>query len=136
MDPKKKFKYRAKFDYRLKNNKKITTSKLEIKFEKMLKELKIEYVRQYELKGRYYDFMVKCRKKKVLIEVDGDYYHYNKQTQKKDPDKIQKRNMRIDEKKNKLASAFGFLLFRFWENDINKEKDKVKKRLVEIYNEN
>jgi very-short-patch-repair endonuclease len=49
----------------------IKTSKLEKRFEMLLKELNIKYSTQKQLGWKYYDFFLP--EHKILIEVDGDY---------------------------------------------------------------
>ena len=77
------------------------TSKLEKKFAKeFLDKLGIEYEEQFEAKDikRFFDFKIKGR---VLIEIDGDYYHsYGKVYEEMNP--MQKKNARVDVLKNKL----------------------------------
>jgi hypothetical protein len=47
---------------------------------------------------------------------------------------IQKRNMRVDEVKNKWALMNGYVLIRFWESDIRKNTSNVLKILSERLN--
>ena len=100
------------------------TSKLEKKFAKeFLDKLGIEYEEQFEAKDikRFFDFKIKGR---VLIEIDGDYYHsYGKVYEEMNP--MQKKNARVDELKNKWAHSNGYKLIRIWEHDINENPQKV-----------
>lgn len=74
--------------------------------------------------GRYYDFYLP--KYNILIECDGDYWHADpKKYKKEDLNAIQKRNIRVDEQKNKYALMYGYVLLRFWEKDVYKNKKKV-----------
>lgn len=102
-------------------------SKLETYFRvNILEALNIEYVQQYKLSaiGRYYDFYLP--KYNILIECDGDYWHADpKKYKKEDLNAIQKRNIRVDEQKNKYALMYGYVLLRFWEKDVYKNKKKV-----------
>ena len=105
------------------------TSKLEKKFAKeFLDKLGIEYEEQFEAKDikRFFDFKIKGR---VLIEIDGDYYHsYGKVYEEMNP--MQKKNARVDEL-NKWAHSNGYKLIRIWEHDINENPQKVMKILKE-----
>lgn len=102
-------------------------SKLETYFRvNILEALNIEYVQQYKLSaiGRYYDFYLP--EYNILIECDGDYWHADpKKYKKEDLNAIQKRNIRVDEQKNKYALMYGYVLLRFWEKDVYKNKKKV-----------
>lgn len=104
------------------------TSKLEKKFAKeFLDKLGIEYEEQFEAKDikRFFDFKIKGR---VLLEIDGDYYHsYGKVYEEMNP--MQKKNARVDALKNKWAHSNGYKLIRIWEHDINENPKKVMKLL-------
>ena len=106
------------------------TSKLEKKFAKeFLDKLGIEYEEQFEAKDikRFFDFKITGR---ILIEIDGDYYHsYGKVYEEMNP--MQKKNARVDELKNKWAHSNGYKLIRIWEHDINENPQKVMKILKE-----
>ena len=137
--------------YALKNKKKRTvvkrqhkqqygTSKLEEYFAKeFLEKLKINYIYQFEAKeiGRFYDFYLPDSR--ILIEIDGDYYHSN--PEKYDESKLnpmQKHNKRVDEYKNKWALMRGIPLLRIWENDIRNNPEKVflvLKNMIKIQNQ-
>ena len=107
------------------------TSKLEDKFAKeFLDKLNIPYERQFEAKeiGRFYDFKIGNR---ILIEVDGDYYHgKGKVFEEKSP--MQKHNEMVDGIKNKWAVEHNYLLYRVWESDIINNGTQVMKELKEI----
>jgi len=98
-------------------------SKLEIKFEGLLLGLGIQYESQYSLKGYLYDIYIPH--KKLLIEVDGDWYHFNEAVHKKPLSPIQINNLKNDERKNIIAEKEGYKLIRFWENDINNHPENV-----------
>lgn len=101
------------------------TSKLEKKFAKeFLEKLGIRYEEQFEAKDikRFYDFFLNDYR--VLIEIDGDFYHgYGKLHEEKSP--MQKKNARVDEIKNEWAALHGYPLIRIWEHDINENPQKV-----------
>ena len=107
------------------------TSKLEEKFAKeFLDILVIEYQYQYlasDIK-RYYDFYLP--KQRILIEVDGDFYHgYGKVYEEMNP--MQKKNHRVDEIKDRWAALHSIPLLRIWEHDIRTNPTKVMQTLLD-----
>ena len=112
------------------------TSKLEEKFAKeFLDKLGVEYDYQFKAEeiGRYYDFCVKTKSgSKILIEVDGDYYHsYGLQYEEKNP--MQKHNAYVDRIKDEWALMHGIPIIRIWEHDIRDNPSKVMNMLVESF---
>ena len=110
------------------------TSKLEETFAKeFLDKLDVDYVYQFKAEeiGRYYDFCVITKSgSKVLVEVDGDYYHgYGKVWEEKNP--MQKHNEYVDRIKDEWALARGIPIIRIWEHDIRNNPGKVMKTLKE-----
>lgn len=110
----------------------IKTSKLEKKFESILKILKLNYIRQYNLGTKFYDFYLPDHN--LLIEVDGDYWHGNKKIIKGNLSKMQKRSKINDKLKDMLAEAAGKKIIRFWETDINSNQLYVINKLKELTN--
>jgi very-short-patch-repair endonuclease len=113
---------------------KFGTSKLEKDFAKnILDKLGIEYEWQFEAKEikRFYDFYIP--NSRILIEVDGDYYH-SYDLVREDMSPMQKKNQRVDNIKNKWAALHGIPLIRIWEHDIRKSPAKVMKMLKEKIN--
>lgn len=108
-----------------KTHPKYGTSKLEKKFAKeFLEKLGVKYEEQFEAKDikRFYDFFLPDYR--VLIEIDGDFYHgYGKLHEEKNP--MQKKNARVDEIKNEWAAMHGIPLIRIWEHEINETPEKV-----------
>lgn len=85
------------------------------------------YVR--EIKGLY-DF--KIRGKKILIEVDGDFWHCNPNSTFAIPKyESQKGNLIQDKIKEEWCKNNDYKLLRFWESDINNHPQEVIKRLKE-----
>jgi very-short-patch-repair endonuclease len=79
------------------------------------------YIR--EIKSLY-DF--KISGKKLMIEVDGDFWHCNPKSKFSIPEySVQKKNIIKDEIKNKWCLNNDFILLRFWETDINNNPDTV-----------
>lgn len=107
------------------------TSKLEERFAKeFLDKLDIDYRYQFKAEsiGRYYDFCIPYNR--VLIEVDGDYYHAYGLVEEQ-MNRMQKHNRRVDEQKNHWALINGYKLYRIWEHDINKNPEGVMQFLRE-----
>ena len=102
------------------------TSKLEDYFAiNFLDKLGVKYEYQKEIIsiGRTFDFYLP--EHNVLIEVDGDYYHFNEEVMKKPPNRMQKKNKRADDIKNRWALLNCIVLLRIWENDIKNNPSVV-----------
>lgn len=97
----------------------------------ILEKMGLEYKQQFEAKpiGRFYDFLL--TKQKVLIEIQGTYYHCDPDVYDKPINKMQKHNKRVDEIKRTWALMNGFVLLTIWEKDIKSNPDKVIKYLNE-----
>lgn len=111
----------------------IKTSKLELKFECLLKELRINYKTQFRVGYKWFDFYLPDTN--TLIEVDGDYWHGNPNVYKGKYSNMQKKNHVNDLFKTSLAEASGFKIFRFWENEINNNPLSVRNKLLELNGE-
>lgn len=102
------------YDYLQKNN-------IDVKFSLMLSS---------------YQFDFGIKDKRILIEVDGDYWHgnplyYNKsgRDNKKKLNEIQLKKIKQDKEKTDWAFSHGFTLIRIWETEIINEtfKNKLQK---------
>lgn len=102
-------------------------SKLESYFESLLLDLNIVYEPQYPVNGYLYDFYISS--KNVLIEVDGDWFHFNEDIHNEVTSVVQENTINNDKIKNKIAKDEGYILIRFWENDINNNIDDVINKL-------
>jgi DNA mismatch endonuclease (patch repair protein) len=76
----------------------------------------VKYIHPYQVEDKIYDFYLPDYK--LLIEVDGTYWHGKGLTNNK-MNNMQKKHKKNDKYKNNLASKLGFGLLRFWENEIN-----------------
>jgi hypothetical protein len=67
----------------------------------------------------------------LLFEVDGDYWHGNKE---KFPvlNGLQEKAIRNDIFKNGLATGLGYSIERVWESELKNDYDKVKKRMIKL----
>jgi len=108
----------------LKTNLSSKKSKLELRFESMLKLINLKFINQYEFKKRLFDFYLEDFN--ILIEVDGDFYHCNPDSKHNeivyDTQKITKQN---DVYKDTLCLEHNISLLRFWEKDINERPEWV-----------
>lgn len=112
---------------------------LELKFIEILTTLNINFIPQHQISNsttkKRYDFYLP--EVNTLIEVDGDYYHCNPKLYPDGPKySIQLENIENDAIKNKLARDNGYNILRFWEMDINENKDQVIDTILKITNEN
>lgn len=101
----------------------------EREFKKILKELKVEFEVQKIVGSKIFDFYIPS--KNLLVEVDGDYWHGNK-------DKfsvlngLQEKAIRNDIFKDSLAAGLGFEIERVWESDLKVDFKAVKARFKKI----
>lgn len=107
------------------------TSKLEQDFAKnFLDKLGVQYIWQFEAKEikRFFDYYLP--ESRILIEVDGDYFHsYGLIREEMNP--MQKKNQRVDDSKNQWAALHGIPLIRIWEHDIRNNPSGIMKMLKE-----
>ncbi len=92
-------------------------------------EFEIEYPINFINSWKVYDFRILS--KNILIEVDGDYWHGSDEMNE-NKNYMQLKNKRNDVVKNWLARKRGFQLLRFWEHDINLNREEVKQKIREI----
>lgn len=103
----------------------------EREFEKMLKEIGVEYELQKVVESKIFDFYIPS--KNMIVEVDGDYWHANPMIyESEDLNKIQARNVRNDQYKEILAKGNGFKLERVWEHDLKNNYEEQKERFKNI----
>ena len=78
----------------------------------------------------YYSYDIYLPEYDVYIEVDGDFFHVNPLFYPDGPIcKVQRRNKYNDRKKDEFSVQNNLKVFRFWENDIKNNKEKVIERL-------
>ena len=95
----------------------------------------IDFVHQYNLYNRFVcDFCFP--KQKVLIEVNGDFYHANPiKYSGKNLHEIQKKSLLTDKRKEayiKVIDNGSWTLITIWESDINANVAKCVDRIVEV----
>lgn len=94
-------------------------TKLEKKMQNILDDLKIQYVFNYRLENKFYDFKVKD--KNILIEVDGEYWHR------------QQGNIVNDFNKDVIAKQHNYILIRIKEcmfSNVNDIKQTINNMVV------
>lgn len=113
---------------------------LEKEMERVLRNLGIRYERQPDLQGKP-DFRI--RGTNLLIFCDSSFWHGRRE--KEVTGKAFKRNRALwvekltknkkrDERNNRALRRDGWSVWRFWDTDILKHPDKVKKRLRRAIN--
>jgi very-short-patch-repair endonuclease len=114
----------------MRNHSKVKTSKLENKFIDLLNNIgytqDVDYIHNHLVSNikTFFDFYIPS--KKIIIEVDGDFYHCNPNTKYSIPEyEIQKKNLSNDKRKNNWCENHNILLLRFWEKDINERPEWV-----------
>jgi len=106
-------------------------TKPEREFDKLMKELNIECEPQKIIGDSIYDFFLPDYK--MLVEIDGDYYHGHPDKYSKDQlNGMQKKNKRNDKDKDWQAKGLGYKIERVWERDINKDYIAVKMRFSKL----
>jgi len=104
------------------------TSKLETRISAILTFLNIPYQWQFWINRKSYDFRIS--KTKIIIEVNGDYWHANPNLYKSDdiinyPDGRKKASeiWGRDDKKRQNAEKYGYQILYIWESELNKIDD-------------
>jgi very-short-patch-repair endonuclease len=111
---------------------------IEKMFEIILEELDIPHQCKYRIYDKEkinfwfkeYDFLI--LNTNLLIEVDGDYWHGNKNVFSELSD-FQKSVQMDDRIKENFAISKGYDVVRFWGSDIKKNRYEVKNKLKEIW---
>ena len=101
-----------------------TRSNLEVEVENVLIKSKVKFKRQIVLSNYVYDFAIKYLGDWYLLEVHGDFWHYNPRIpiNKKRITKVQIKNLNRDVSKEqvlKSQSKYKGLII-LWESEVNK----------------
>lgn len=126
-------KIRKKKTYVSRKKEDVGTSKIEKEFGFFLSRFGIALEEQHQIGYRFFDFKVKD--KNILIEFQGDFWHYNPETQKNLPNAMQRKNMKNDKLKRTLAESNSFRLLYIWENDYRYKKQEVIDKVLKFINE-
>lgn len=113
----KKIRTKARYRSHLSQSKrKYEMNKIEKKVFNKIKHFGFEY--SVILGFKQYDFGLK--KERILIEVQGDYWHGNPNIYKKeDLNRTQRKKQEADKSKKDFALKHGFKIFYIWEEEIN-----------------
>jgi very-short-patch-repair endonuclease len=105
----------------------------------------IQSLSEFEFKSGYVgrnQVDLLCRKKKIAIEVQGDFWHANPEKYPEDwinpVSKLSAKEIHEkDEKKKKFLESKGYIVFYVWENDYKKNKEltieSLKKNIFDVY---
>lgn len=91
-------------------------TKPENKIFDILTKQKIDFYAQYKFKDRFFDFAIPS--KKILIEVDGIYWH-GKNIPDQELNETQLHTRENDKYKNMIVENSDWKLIRIWEDEIN-----------------
>lgn len=114
----------------------IENSLIEQRIGNILMELKIPYTTQFQYLNKYYDF--KINNTKIIIEVNGDYWHANPDKYKsndilnlgRDNFKTAQEIWNKDKKKINAIESIGYKVIIIWEKFIRKSNDEELKLFI------
>jgi very-short-patch-repair endonuclease len=96
----------------------------------ILREMCIDYEEEFSIQFsnnyKVYDFRILDN---VLIEVDGDFVHYNRETIDSNFNAMHLKNRQNDMVKNWIAKNKGFKLIRFWGSTVQHDRELVIEKL-------
>ena len=117
------------------NKNRYTMNKIEKIIDKEFKKRKLKF--EYSVILNYKQFDFGNKKNRILLEIQGDYWHGNpkffgKAKEKRQLNEVQKNKQLKDIEKEAFAKKYGFMLFKIWEDDIHngnykKTIDKIEK---------
>lgn len=103
----------------------------EKRFEELLKEIGVKFTPQKVLKNKIFDYYIPS--KRILVEVDGDYFHaHPDKYDKNSRNKMQESIVRNDRYKDRLAQGMGYVLYRVWESELKDDYEGQKKRFARL----
>ena len=98
-------------------------NKLELKGNKILDRLAIEYETQYLISNKFC-VDVYIPKYNLIIQWDGNYWH-GKGKKYEDLDPRVKKRVDLDKSQNSYFKKSGYAVLRFWEDEVVEEEDRV-----------
>ena len=103
---------------------------------KILVDNNIDFSAQVNIRNFIADFVLNDYK--IIIEVQGDYWHCNPNIYKNGPiNDIQRKKIKQDKVKHKVYTELGYKIIYIWEQDINNDFNKCTKQiLVAVYGQN
>lgn len=122
------------YDALIGNKKWFIKTNLEIEFEKLLVKLDINYKYSFFINRRQFDFYIDLGDTKILVEVDGDYWHKSSRRCDDVFEREKKRKEDFDkfESIQSIKSKYKWYCIRFWEYNIYNDEDDVINFLSEI----
>lgn len=104
---------------------------IEVFVKNFLDEITLPYLFQEKIDNLYVpDFQIYANNKKIIIEVNGDYYHCNPYIYKDGPkDEIQVKHVIRDYYKKCYYLSRGYILLEIWESEINNCPEDVKNKI-------
>jgi len=90
---------------------------LEKRVQTILDKMRVKYIAQYPLGNRVYDFAIPS--KRLLINVNGCYWHGCDKCYPGEKDKIQRRIRTYDYLRRENAKKNGWILLEIWEHELN-----------------
>lgn len=127
------------------NKNKSSGSKIEKKVASILDDIGLSYHRQFFIKGSRHPYDFKLEDSKILIEVNGKYWHADPRYYKKDDivnqpgDKSLIKASEIWDKDRKIieyANNHGYRVITLWEDEIRNYNDKeLMKHIINLINE-
>lgn len=100
---------------------------IEKAMEELLQEMNLNYKYSFIIEKRQYDFLLTDYN--IIIECDGDYWHANPKFFP-EPKDWQIERQEIDREKNRIAEDSGYIILRFWEDDINNDLEYVQQKIA------
>ena len=101
----------------------------------LLDEMNIAYEieKSLKFKNTWKHFDINLIDYPILIEVDGNYWHGNKETMRTGkPNFMQLKNKQNDMIKNWVAKTAGYKLIRIWEKEIEDDYEGIKNKITAI----
>lgn len=107
-------------------------SSLNIKFNKALDDAGLVHESEYLIKYYQVDFCFPD--KKLVVEVDGGYWHCDPRIYKEPKNKMQRKAIVKDKREKTYLTNRGWTLLRFWEKEINSDINKCIEVVKETVN--
>lgn len=105
----------------------MTPNKIERIGYQLLDDLEVEYLPQHLIGGKFcVDAFIPSLN--IVVQFDGDYWHYNPALFPT-PDTRQQKRMRLDKSQDAYMQVCGYSVVRIWASDLEKHLEQVKMRL-------
>lgn len=125
-----------RYDTEVKNGR--FQSKLEIRICKIFEELNFSYTRQFHIKGYSHPYDFHLCDSKILIEVNGDYWHANPKIYDENHSVrglTSKQIWERDKKHIERAVKDNYIVISIWEDEMNCRNDEeLKEYILELLN--